>query len=57
MITIPVTTIDLTDINGNPTTSYVPLSPIPANAIAVTCDGTNYTVYEPGDTVPAQFQG
>lgn len=30
----------------------VPASPIPANAIAVVCDGSTYTVYEPGDTYP-----
>ena len=24
----------------------------PADAIAVVCDGSTYTVYEPGDTVP-----
>lgn len=25
-----------------------------ADAIAIRCDGTVYTVYQPGDTVPAQ---
>lgn len=29
-----------------------PTQSIPANAIAVICDGTKYTVYEPGDTAP-----
>lgn len=29
-----------------------PKTPIPADAIAVVCDGSTYTVYEPGDTVP-----
>jgi hypothetical protein len=29
-----------------------PAAPFPANAIAIQCDGTKYTVYEPGDTVP-----
>ncbi|MGB8422190.1 hypothetical protein [Paraburkholderia sp.] len=48
MITIPA----VTDGNG----VQSPQTPIPADAIAVVCDGTNYTVYEPGDTVPAQFQ-
>lgn len=48
MITIPA----VTDANG----VQSPQTPIPADAVAVVCDGTNYTVYEPGDTVPAQFQ-
>jgi len=29
-----------------------PSTPIPANAIAVQCNGTEYVVYEPGDTLP-----
>jgi hypothetical protein len=48
MTTIPA----LVDGNG----VQYPATPIPTDAIAVVCDGTNYTVYEPGDTVPAQFQ-
>lgn len=46
MITIPA----VTDENG----VQSPQTPIPADAIAVICDGSIYTVYEPGDTVPAQ---
>lgn len=29
-----------------------PAQPLPASAIAVSCDGSTYTVYEPGDTFP-----
>lgn len=50
MITIPIATDPVTN-------SLIPSQPIPANAIAVVCNGTQYTVYQPGDTVPAQFQG
>ena len=45
MITIPVATAD----DG----TLYPSTPIPENAIAVLCDGVNYTVYEPGDIVPS----
>jgi len=31
-----------------------PVEPIPANAIRVVCDGTNYTVYEQGDELPPE---
>ena len=31
-----------------------PSEPIPANAIRVVCDGTNYTVYEQGDELPPE---
>ncbi len=31
-----------------------PSEPIPANAIYVVCDGTNYTVYEQGDELPPE---
>lgn len=31
-----------------------PSEPIPANAIRVVCDGTNYTVYEQGDELPLE---
>lgn len=34
-----------------------PSEAIPRDAIAVVCDGPHYIVYEPGDTVPAQYQG
>lgn len=50
MITIPVTT---DPVSG----ALIPSQPIPANAIAVACNGTAYTVYQPGDTVPVQDQG
>jgi len=45
MITIPAITDPATQ------TQY-PSTPVPADAIAVLCDGATYTVYEPGDTVP-----
>ncbi|TDY26316.1 hypothetical protein B0G81_6826 [Paraburkholderia sp. BL6665CI2N2] len=45
MIAIPVATDD----NG----TLYPSDPIPPDAIAVVCDGTNYTVYQPGDTLPS----
>lgn len=47
MIKIPVTTIDTDEGALN-----VPASPIPADAIAVECDGSNYIVYLPGDALP-----
>ncbi len=46
MMTIPA----VLDANG----IQNPATPIPSDAIAVVCDGTVYTVYEPGDTLPAQ---
>ena len=46
MITIPVVVDPVTGI-------ITPASPIPEDAIAVLCDGVNYTVYEPGDIVPS----
>lgn len=49
MIVIPA----VTDSNG----VQSPQTPIPADAIAVACDGSTYTVYEPGDAVPVQDQG
>lgn len=30
-----------------------PSEPIPATAVHVVCDGTNYIVYEEGDELPA----
>lgn len=46
MRVVPVTLDDNGSIN-------VPETPWPpANALAVHCDGANFTVYEPGDTVP-----
>jgi hypothetical protein len=44
MITIPA----VTDANG----IQSPATPIPADAIAVVCDGSIYTVYQSGDEVP-----
>lgn len=29
-----------------------PAEPFPANAIAIVCDGSVYTIYEPGDLIP-----
>lgn len=49
MITIPATSIPDPAGGGN---ILAPASPLPADALAVVCDGTNYTVYQPGDTVP-----
>lgn len=43
MTTIPVTTVD--DV-------LAPSAPIPRDALAVVCDGENYIVYQPGDTLP-----
>lgn len=48
MITIPVLSTATPD---GPLLS--PSQPIPADAIAIRCDGVNYTVYQLGDTVPA----
>ena len=31
-----------------------PSEPIPATALRVVCDGTNYTVYEQGDELPPE---
>lgn len=31
-----------------------PSEPIPANALHVVCNGTNYTVYEQGDELPPE---
>jgi hypothetical protein len=45
MITIQA----VTDTNG----IQSPAEPIPADAIAVVCDGATYAVYQPGDEVPA----
>lgn len=55
MITIPVEVVQMPDGLGDGGTlpANTPTTPIPANAIAVVCDGTNYTVYEPGDAVPS----
>jgi hypothetical protein len=47
MITIPVAT---DPVSG----ALIPSLLIPADAIAVICNGTVYTVYQPGDRVPQQ---
>ena len=47
MITIPAVNIGTSD---EPILS--PASPLPADRIAVVCDGVNYIVYEPGDEIP-----
>lgn len=46
MITFPA----VLDANG----VQSPSQPIPTDAVAVVCDGTTYTVYGPGDTLPEQ---
>lgn len=52
MITVPVVIVE-TDSGA----VIAPASPLPDDRIYTVCDGVNYTVYEPGDTVPAQAQG
>lgn len=47
MITIPVAT---DPVSG----ALIPSTPIPVDAIAIICNGTVYTVYQPGDTVPSE---
>ena len=49
MTTIPV--VRTTTPDGD---LLSPAHPFPADAIAIHCDGTVYTAYQPGDTVPAQ---
>lgn len=46
MIAIPA----ITDSNG----VQSPSVPIPVDAIAIVCDGSTYTVYQPGDTTPTE---
>ena len=45
MILIPVVLVD--DV-------LKPSEPIPASAVRVVCDGTDYTVYEQGDDLPPE---
>jgi hypothetical protein len=45
MISIPA----VTDANG----VQSPETPLPVDAVAIVCDGSTYTVYEPGDALPA----
>jgi hypothetical protein len=48
MITIPV---HITQ--GADGSEFIgPAAPIPADAIKVVCDGTQYIVYQPGDVLP-----
>jgi hypothetical protein len=47
-----IATVTTTDAQGNEL--IAPAEAFPANAIAIVCDGKQYTVYEPGDTVPDQ---
>ncbi|MBD1412784.1 hypothetical protein NUJ30_08810 [Burkholderia contaminans] len=49
MITIPAITVPDPAGGGD---ILAPASPLPADALAVVCDDTKYTVYQPGDTVP-----
>ena len=49
MITIPVLRTMASDGEA-----LSPSQPIPADAIAVICDGEHYNVYQPGDTVPQE---
>ena len=48
MMTIAASATEMPD--GS--TVLAPAQPIPANATAVTCDGSNYTVYLAGDNLP-----
>jgi hypothetical protein len=52
MMQIPVKQVPCVDGNGNASTMLMPSSTPPADRIYMTCDGTNYTVYEPGDALP-----
>ncbi|MCA8427852.1 hypothetical protein [Burkholderia seminalis] len=47
MIAIPVVNVGTADAPIN-----APAHPIPDDAIATVCDGTIYTIYQPGDIVP-----
>jgi hypothetical protein len=40
------------DADGND--AIAPAEPLPPSAIAIVCDGGQYTVYELGDTLPEQ---
>lgn len=43
--------IEVTTIDG----VITPVSELPKNAKLIVCDGVNYTVYEDGDEIPAEF--
>jgi hypothetical protein len=43
-----ITILAVIDVSG----VQYPSTPLPADAIAVVCDGSTYIVYEPGDTYP-----
>lgn len=47
MMLIPVMTMPTPDGAVN-----APSIPFPADAVAIACDGTNYAVYQAGDTQP-----
>lgn len=47
MITIPA--VRTTTPDGD---LLSPAQPFPPNAIAIRCDGSVYTVYQPGDEIP-----
>lgn len=47
MMTIPAVNIGTTAIP-----LLAPATPLPDDRILVVCDGVNYTVYQPGDTLP-----
>lgn len=55
MIVIPVVVKQMPDGlgDGGMVSVNTPQEKIPLEAIAIICDGTNYTVYMPGDTMPA----
>jgi hypothetical protein len=33
---------------------YNPEEPFPSNAVLILCDGTTYTIYQSGDTLPSE---
>lgn len=53
MKTIPI--LKTTDDQGIDVIS--PATPFPKDAIAITCNGTEYTVYQTGDTMPTLSEG
>lgn len=52
MITIPAVSSRVQDEGGEAVTLQSPEAPIPADAIAVVCDGKTYTIYQTGDMPP-----
>lgn len=45
-------TISITVIQSPQGPVLTPAEPLPADALAIVCNGTTYTVYEQGDTPP-----